>query len=271
MLLNLVDGWMNKYHIKEWDVITSPCPAHRPIISHSFVFLHILFTPAGHQWLINYSSTDLSTLMIGEQINMSERKSTKKLEQLERLRSEIPPTTPWLLILVIHIRSQVKTRQSQSCKFLKFGENSNFEILQETLHAVYLLKLLDKDIWIWHGSNKNCRCYRAGTGCGMDGRTDGQTDRVKPIYPPTTSLCRGYNNKVTSHAPLNSLFIHWLSHDMHIAQSDSCYTNTKFNQCIGHCWPSICFGTRTSATIMMIQAGCYQNHPNQYFWQDVQM
>ena len=35
---------------------------------------------------------------------------TYQLEQLERLCSEIPPTAPWLPILVIHIRSQVKTR-----------------------------------------------------------------------------------------------------------------------------------------------------------------
>ena len=41
----------------------------------------------------------------------------QKLEQLERLRSEIPPAAPWLPILVIHIRSQVKTTQSQSYKF----------------------------------------------------------------------------------------------------------------------------------------------------------
>ena len=41
----------------------------------------------------------------------------EKLEQLERLRSEIPPAAPWLPILVIHIRSQVKTTQSQSYKF----------------------------------------------------------------------------------------------------------------------------------------------------------
>ena len=40
-----------------------------------------------------------------------------QLEQLECLRSEIPPAAPWLPILVIHIRSQVKTRQSQSYKF----------------------------------------------------------------------------------------------------------------------------------------------------------
>ena len=39
------------------------------------------------------------------------------LEQLEHLRSEIPPAAPWLPILVIHIRSQVKTTQRQSYKF----------------------------------------------------------------------------------------------------------------------------------------------------------
>ena len=41
----------------------------------------------------------------------------QKLEQLEHLRSEIPPAAPWLPILVIHIRSQVKRRPSQSYKF----------------------------------------------------------------------------------------------------------------------------------------------------------
>ena len=37
-------------------------------------------------------------------------------QQLERLRSEIPPAVPWLPILVIDIRSQVKRRHSQSYK-----------------------------------------------------------------------------------------------------------------------------------------------------------
>ena len=42
-----------------------------------------------------------------------------KLEQLERLRSEIPSAAPWLPMPVIHNRSQVKTRQSQSDKVAK--------------------------------------------------------------------------------------------------------------------------------------------------------
>ena len=50
---------------------------------------------------------------------------------IEHLRSEIPPTAPWLPILGNHIRSKVKTRQSQSYIFLKIAKNSNFEILQK--------------------------------------------------------------------------------------------------------------------------------------------
>ena len=67
-----------------------------------------------------------------------------KLEQLEHLRSEIPIATPWLLILVIHTRSQVKTTQSQNHKFQNISKNSNYKILQEFLHATHFLKLLDK-------------------------------------------------------------------------------------------------------------------------------
>ena len=41
----------------------------------------------------------------------------------------------------IHIRSQVKIRQSQSYNFEKLPK---IQILQETLHTTHLLKLLDK-------------------------------------------------------------------------------------------------------------------------------
>ena len=95
------------------------------------------------------------------------------LKQLELLCFEIPPAATWLNRLVIHIRSQVKRRQSQSYKFKKIAKNSNFEILQETLHATHLLKLLDKmckyemDPTRTVGSTEQTRDV---------GRTDGQTD-----------------------------------------------------------------------------------------------
>ena len=55
----------------------------------------------------------------------------------------MPPAASWLPILVIHIRSQVKTRQSQIYKFKKNYKNFNFSMLQETSHATHLLRLLD--------------------------------------------------------------------------------------------------------------------------------
>ena len=96
-------------------------------------------------------------------------------------------TAPWLPILVIHIRSQVK--------------NQNFEILQETLHATHLLKLLYKmskyemDPTRTVGSTERTR--NAGR---TDGRTYWQMDRrtewnqYTPPPPPPTFLCRGYDN-----------------------------------------------------------------------------
>ena len=50
---------------------------------------------------------------------------------LECLRSEIPPAALWLPTLVIHIRSQVKTIQSQNYKFQKIAKNSNLKLCKK--------------------------------------------------------------------------------------------------------------------------------------------
>ena len=61
-----------------------------------------------------------------------------------------PPSHPhphpasWLHIIVSHIGSQVKRRQSQSYKFKEFAKISNFWIWKQTVHATHLLKLLVK-------------------------------------------------------------------------------------------------------------------------------
>ena len=52
--------------------------------------------------------------------------------QLEQLVLRIPPAASWLPILLKHIGSQVKTRQSQSYKFKEFAKISNFWILKQT-------------------------------------------------------------------------------------------------------------------------------------------
>ena len=122
----------------------------------------------------------------------------RELEQLERLRSEIPPAAPWLPILVIHIRSQVKTRQSQSYKFKKIAKNPNFQILPETLHATHLLKLLDK---MYEYEMDPTKTVGATERTRDAGRTDGQTDgRSETSIPPNNFVVRGgYNdNKFNS-------------------------------------------------------------------------
>ena len=76
------------------------------------------------------------------------------------------------------------------------------EILQETLHATHLLKLLGK-MYKYEmdptrtvgATERTCGAGRTRDRGGTDGRTDRRTDEVKPIYPPTTSLCRGYNKR----------------------------------------------------------------------------
>ena len=114
-----------------------------------------------------------------------------KLEQLERLRSEIPPAAPWLPILVIHIRHQVKTRQ--------------------TLHATHLLKLFDKmykyemdQTWTVGATERTRDAGRTQDGRRRERRTDG----VKPIYPPTTSLCGGIMRKTSQSMPVTPNGLH---------------------------------------------------------------
>ena len=136
-------------------------------------------------------------------------KNKSELEQLERLCSEIPPAAPWLPILVIHIRSQVKTRQSQSYKFKTNAKNLKFEILHKMLNATRLLKLLDKMYKYEMDSTRTVDATEQTRNAGRtDGRLDRWTDRVKPIYPLTTSLCGGYKNTFYHYSALN----HWHWH-----------------------------------------------------------
>ena len=138
--------------------------------------------PRGVASLLAFSSMTFKhcPVIIEEFQNYNSDILHRKLEQLECLHSEIPSAAPWLPIQVIHIRSQVKTRQSQSYKFKKIAKNANFGTLQETLHATHLLKLLDKmckyemDLTTTVGATE--RTQDAG-------QTDGRTDGVKPIYP----------------------------------------------------------------------------------------
>ena len=101
------------------------------------------------------------------------------------------PAAPWLPLLVIHIRSQVKTRQVKVTSFRKTAKNFNFITLSETLHATHLPKLLDK---MYNYEMDPTRTVGATDQTQDAGRTDiwtdGWTDGVKPIYPSDNFVVR---------------------------------------------------------------------------------
>ena len=112
-----------------------------------------------------------------------------KSEQLERLRSEDTPAASWLPILLSHIGSQVKRRQSQSYKFKEFAKILNSQILKLTLHATHLLKLLDKMRKYGMDPTSIVEDTERTRFCPQ---TDRRT-RWNQYTPLSTSLKRGYN------------------------------------------------------------------------------
>ena len=129
-----------------------------------------------------------------------------KLEQLERLRSDDTPTASWLPILLSHIGSQVKRRQSKSYKFKEFAKISFFYLFEfwnkhYTQHTILSgLIRCAKMKWIWQ--------VLLETQSGYDSvyrRTDGQTNKVKPVFPLFNFVEEGgiiiwnYSNCTTAH------------------------------------------------------------------------
>ena len=73
------------------------------------------------------------------------------------------------------IPSQNKTKSK--LEFLKIAKNSNFIILQETLHATHLLKLLDKVCKYEKDATRTAGATERTRNAGQtDRRTDGRTE-----------------------------------------------------------------------------------------------
>ena len=87
-----------------------------------------------------------------------------------------------------HIPNQKKTNSKlQILKILQFWK--------KTLHATHLLMLLDKMYKYEMDPTRTLGATERTRNAGRtDELTDRRTDGVKPIYPPTTSLCQGYKN-----------------------------------------------------------------------------
>ena len=78
------------------------------------------------------------------QVLKKQNKNRYRLEQLERLCSQIPPTTPWLPIGHTSDSHQIPKSKQDKVKDKSLKKLPKIQILQEILHATYLLKLLDK-------------------------------------------------------------------------------------------------------------------------------
>ena len=135
-----------------------------------------------------------------------------KLEQLECLHSEDTPrhlmithtigSSYWIpspYYWAVHTGSQAHTLEQfilgpkSKEDEVKVTNFKNFLILKRLLHVTHLLKLLDKvcknemdPASILEDTERTRFCSQ------MDRQTDGQTDKVKPVYPPSTSLSGGY-------------------------------------------------------------------------------
>ena len=122
----------------------------------------------------------------------------KQLEQLECLHSEdtslCPMITPTIDSYWIPSQNmtksnlQIKKKNCQNFKFLNFEK-------KKPLYATHLLKLLDKMCiyikWIRRVLWKIWSRQDSVTDGQIVGRTDEETDKVRPAYPPSTLLGGG--------------------------------------------------------------------------------
>ena len=111
------------------------------------------------------------------------QKKKKKIEQLEHLRSEDTPPPPhnypsyWVILDPKSKEDKVKVTNlkwiCQNFKFLNFETNFTRDSPPEVAWRCANMK------WIWRVLLKIQRGHDS-----VDRWTDGQTDKVKPVYPP---------------------------------------------------------------------------------------
>ena len=111
-------------------------------------------------------------------------------EWLERLRSEDTPAASWLPILLSHIGSQVRRRQSQSYKFKEFAKISKFWNKHFKRHTFWCCLIRCANMkWIRRVLLK-IQSGHDSVHRWTDGQTDGRT-MWNQYTPLSTSLMRG--------------------------------------------------------------------------------
>ena len=105
-----------------------------------------------------------------------------KLEQLECLHSKDTPVLPYdYPFYWFNIGSQVKTRQSQSYKFKEFAKTSNFLNFEQNYTLLTFWSCLIRYVNMKRIQEELLK-MQSGHDC-VHRWTDGQTDKVKQVYP----------------------------------------------------------------------------------------
>ena len=148
----------------------------------------LIFTSkAAPRQAINFNEIGIKIQYAGNELEQSTGwyVYNQKLEQVERLHSEIPHAAPWLR------RSKLQIlKNCQKFKFLNYAR---------TLYMTHLLMLLDKMYKYEMEPTRTLGATERTRNAGWtDRRTDGRTE-WNQYPPPTTSSCGGYKKKNTSH------------------------------------------------------------------------
>ena len=85
------------------------------------------------------------------------------------------PTNPWLPILLIHVGSEVK-----DINFKNLPKNNILKILQKSFHGTHLLELLDM---MYKHEIDPASIVEDTEQTPFCPQRDGQTDKLKPVYP----------------------------------------------------------------------------------------
>ena len=161
-----------------------------------------------------------------------------KLEQLERLHSEILPRRPMITHTSDSHQTQSQNKTKSSYKFKKIAKNANFETLQETLHATHFLKLFDKmykyemDPTRTVGATEQTRDARqTRDGRRTDGWTDGRTEWNQ--YNPQQLRCAGGIMRKTSQSmPVTPNGLHSNQKYTHTGNPNKAALPSQTHECV---------------------------------------
>ena len=113
----------------------------------------------------------------------------------------IPPTAPWLPILLAssywipsHNKTKSKLRICQNFKFFNYEKSITHDTPSDVTDKMCKYEMDPASIVEDTERTRFCSKTEKWTDLQTERQTDGETDKVKPVYPTSPSLSRAYNN-----------------------------------------------------------------------------